>query len=219
MTDQPGIEELFSFWRHEGLTPLSVVRGFTELFLKGAWGLLSAEQHQAMQVIYRSALQAVHRWCYPADYLRFLNGEPHFAAGHLSEIVAAAVGYLQRNLEVGESIQLALPPDLPPVRASEGLPTALLIMLAPEEVESFSTLRAWRTADGAVRVQVQAQLARIAGQDLLESFSIPGTRLYLARSIIGQHGSELAFRHADQQATFEFSLPLWDGAAAQEQKL
>lgn len=215
MSDQPGIEELLSSWRHEGLTPLATIRGYAELFLKGALGLLSAEQHQAMQVIYRSALQATHRWHYPSDYLRFLNGEPHFAAGRLSEVVAAAAGYLQRNLGVAESIQIDLPPDLPPVRASDGLPTALVILLAPEEIESCPTLRAWQSAEEAVRVQVQVQLSRTTDEDLRGSFSTPGTRLYLARSIIGQHGSEVAFRHADQSATFEFSLPLWDGAAAQ----
>ncbi len=218
MPDQPGIEELLSSWRHEGLTPLATIRGYAELFLKGAWGLLSAEQRQAMQVIHRSSLQAVHRWYYPSDYLRFLNGEPHFAAGRLSEAVAAAVDYLQRNLEVGEDVQLALPPDLPPVRASDGLTTALVILLAPEEVESCPALRAWRAEDGAVRVQVQARLSRTAGEDIRESFFTPGTRLYLAQAIIRRHGGEIDFRYTEQLATFEFSLPLWDGEAAQGQK-
>ena len=66
--------ELIYFWRNEGITPLTVVKGYAELFLDGTLGTLTSEQHDAMKAIDHCCREAIVKWQDFGDY--FHLGQP-----------------------------------------------------------------------------------------------------------------------------------------------
>jgi hypothetical protein len=60
--------DLLYWWLNGGRTPLPILKGFAELFLKGEFGTLNSRQQEVMEKISRLADEAINSWDEFADF-------------------------------------------------------------------------------------------------------------------------------------------------------
>lgn len=208
--DEPEFSELFAMWRNEGLTPLSLVQAQAALLLEGAQGPLNDEQRRALEIIDRSCGEAIECWQHPSSYLA-LNRRTDFEATSLPEIIEEVLKILKAYTWI-DDVEVVLPNSLPMVKSNWTLATAIknFIMWDYASSERASTPVITAKLQDNKSVGVEIQPGYKSTQMLDSNLDYPGTRLYVANSIIQQHGGQVAVSIVNQNVQVQFNLLPWE---------
>jgi K+-sensing histidine kinase KdpD len=209
--------ELFATWRHDGLTPLVSIKGYTELLLKGVAGDLTDRQREFIEIIYQSSLRAVKLWHHPTDYLqcRFGSRTREWKPRFLSDVIAEALDYLEMYAQIGK-VNIDLPDDLPPIRGTPELSSAFICLIDSDTPYYYwkdqpITIRAVLSKPATVVVHLHTGL-KLAPECIKEPmhFFYPGSRASTADLIVRLHGGHITVRATDEGTEFQFALQVWD---------
>ncbi|MBN1429998.1 MAG: HAMP domain-containing histidine kinase [Anaerolineae bacterium] len=210
---------LFSTWRHDGVTPLVAVKGYTELLLKGVGGDLSERQREFLNIIYHSCLRAITLWHHPAEYLqsRFGGQEPAWRKLQLSDVVADTMNYLQMYTQMNK-VSIDVPDNLPPIKGISELKEAFICLIEPDTPHYYwkdrsTTIQVSQSEPSMVAVRIQTGL-QLTSQQIEDpaTFFCPGSRASTADLIVRLHGSHVTFNPLDEGTEFRFGLPVWNGS-------
>jgi len=214
---------------HEIRTPLTSISGFAAAMVDGT-AASEEERMRSAAVIAREAERLVRLVNDLLDLSRIESGAVALEMGEvdLSELIRDAVeGFQTQTQERGMTVELNLPPDLPPVRADGDRIYQVIVNLISNALR-FSRERgritiAVEQSNGSVRISVTDTGKGIALSELpyiwerfyradsARSRHDGGTGLGLAivRSIVEKHGGAVsAESEPDQGSTFSFTLPV-----------
>ena len=115
--------EFVSFVAHELKTPMTAIRGYTDLLAKGAVGPVNENQAQFLKVI-RTNVERMNRLVSDlSDISRIEAGKLalDFRKVDFREVVDEVVSSLQQQIEAKQqTLEVHMPADLPPVWADQG---------------------------------------------------------------------------------------------------
>jgi K+-sensing histidine kinase KdpD len=213
------IVELFHFWRHDGLKPLTAIIGYATLLLEFKSENLTEQQKHFVTSIRDSAMRASASWHSTSDYLQlrfdFENMDWKWESVQLSEICERI---LSKSLEYTNksNVQVNVPDELAPIRADRNwLSRAITNLLEPSvgyryNAEFKSSISAQKRDDRHVVVRISTGLKLSGGDNdisikyklsigynpnSIELISWPGNSLSVANIILEKHGSRLEFRN------------------------
>lgn len=204
-----------AYWRHEGVAPLSHIKGYSEILAGHSENLppetLSDEMRQEWsQVILNASRSALSSW----DNVRtwatrsYAQDAPPLASMTISDLMEALLDHLRR-VQPSASVHISAPDDTPPVRASAHLVEALTLLVTSEgnlfKPRAELGIRALGGANDEVRFGVRRELA-YARDQAANLLKLSATPISTAMLIIHQHGSHLNIRRKDAHIIFEFSL-------------
>ena len=200
--------EWLACWRNEGLTPLVIINGYTELLLKGEGGDLTDTQRRFVEIIARNCTIAADWFNLPVDYLAFRSGQHHVRWEEicLPDLITRALSDVQID-----HIEVDLPDDLPPIRGNQWLQTAVLYMIEPDpfliRTDAYqASIKADLVGDSFIQVRIGVQLDLGEGE---RPSLFTSTRLSIAGQIIQLLDSQLQIQALDKGTEFQFTLPVW----------
>ena len=203
--------QAFGLWRMDGLTALTAIHGFANLFQRGLFGPLTDEQRTSMATIAQYAARASQAWHHGSAYLHAHDTTTHFGAVELTQVVEQ----VQSNLRVICPTSDYLLPDNPPQIHADWhlLSIALGYLLYPEDQQTNCThpapsLRVIQLAPGAVEVVIDSALQLRDERDRADLFLHPGSCLAIAARIVQTHSSTLTAAHTEGVLRFTFTLPV-----------
>jgi two-component system sensor histidine kinase KdpD len=215
---------------HDLRTPLAVMAGAASTLAERG-EVLDAQARTMLAVsIERKAREMSELVSNVLDLTRFQSGQVTLLRDwqSLEELVDAALERLEERLQ-GHTVEVNLPPDLPPVYVDAGLVVQVFVNL-------FDNIAKYTPAGTHARVAaaVEGRLVRVVVEDegpgfppgdpaqLFEKFqrgsgesAVAGAGLGLAicRAIVRAHGGEIeAHRREGGGARFEFTLPAGEPA-------
>jgi signal transduction histidine kinase len=116
---------LYNMWRHDGIAPLEMIKGYAELLLGDESGDLNDQQRETLELIYKYCKLAINRWHHPSNYLTLYSDEKiEFETLSLLEEVDKTVNYLREYFSVDE-MEITLSEDLPPIKGSKWISLAI----------------------------------------------------------------------------------------------
>jgi K+-sensing histidine kinase KdpD len=221
------ILKLFSQWRLEAISPLTMIVGYATMLLTAQNENLTEQQKQSIAVIRQAGLKSYSSWRNPSEYLELIvdsenrnwKWEPVRLLDVCERILSTTALFINKS-----KVRLNISESLPPVRADlNWLSRAILNMLEPSvgyhynEVFESSVSAEETDATIAVKIATGLELSMDPQFGNLEYISIPGNSLSVASMIIERHGSRLGFRrlpsphqtYQSQGTEFEFVLPTW----------
>ncbi|RLC91628.1 MAG: hypothetical protein DRI77_13630 [Chloroflexi bacterium] len=222
--------EFVSFVAHELRTPMTSIRGYAEMLLKGMFGELAAQQEQFVQTICSnikrmqvqvSDLQDVSR--IESGYLA-LEMQPMALQDALAEALQSTQGQVKAR---SQQLMLEVPGDLPLVYADSARLTQILINLLSNAYKYTPeggdiNVRAW-SQDGYVSCVVSDTGIGMSPEDLEKLFTkffrsenpavrdMPGTGLGLCitKSLVELQGGEIKVEsQLGKGTTFTFTIPV-----------
>jgi len=222
--------EFVSFVAHELRTPMTSIRGYAEMLLKGMFGELAAQQEQFVQTICSnikrmqvqvSDLQDVSR--IESGYLA-LEMQPMALQDALAEALQSTQGQVKAR---SQQLMLEVPGDLPLVYADSARLTQILINLLSNAYKYTPeggdiSVRAW-SQDGYVSCVVSDTGIGMSPEDLEKLFTkffrsenpavrdMPGTGLGLCitKSLVELQGGEIKVEsQLGKGTTFTFTIPV-----------
>lgn len=221
------IVELFHFWRHDGLSPLTAIIGYATLLLEIKSENLTEQQKQFITSIRNSAIRASASWHSTSDYLQlrfdFENIDWKWESVQLSEICEQILAKSLKHINKS-NVQINIPDELAPVRSErKWLSTAITNLLEPSvgygyNAEFKSSISAQKTDEEYVLVRISTGLDLSRGDSdisanyklsmginphSIESISWPGNSLSVADIILQKHGSHLEFRNLKKDDKYE----------------
>lgn len=198
--------------------PLNFSLGYTEALITR---IQSPDRRQDelvefSRIIRSSVVSALEQW---EDFLALYEADPRHEVTprgepiRLAEALNAALRALQSNVRHLPSIDVTLPPDLPPVRAQARHLQRILSSLLEETTSRVAAdgrvAISARRRDGSVQVDM-AMSAR-EGQVLLRGYVFDVLPLSIVeQTIIMQGGRVWVEGEPGQPITFSFTLPIWE---------
>ncbi len=209
------ILEWFNAWRHNGLMPLTMIRGYSDLLLKDQADL-TGNQQRALEAIRWAAVRAGDLWVNPFVYLRtYLNDEAiPLRATSLKEVVEP----FRTMMGSWIVIEVNLPTDLPLVASNDWwLSTALRCCLThwhgqyAYQQGLAHTIKAnvLETQEVLIQVQTRQRRGNTTPTLLAPVTDFPGSDLALADLIVQRHGSQLHVDASTLEANTQFTLSVW----------
>jgi light-regulated signal transduction histidine kinase (bacteriophytochrome) len=209
--------QLFFSWRNDGLAPLVLIKGYTELLLKGEGGDLTHQQREFVEIIYRSCLRAVTLWHHPTDYLQIQAADlkTQMKSTQLADVINDAMWYLREYAQI-EKVTIDLPASLPPVRGTTSLSQVFVYLIDSDTPYSFwkgqpTIIQAAQSEPSTIVIHIRTGLKlkpRYIGEPT--EFFLPGSRASIADLIVRQHGSQVTLRPIGEGTEFQFSLQVWN---------
>ncbi|MEO8610732.1 MAG: DUF433 domain-containing protein [Chloroflexota bacterium] len=206
--------ETIAIWRNEGLTPLSLIDGYSELLLHDSQ-YTQEQKQQFNSTIYRSARHAVARWWNFTEwvYKTYRLDSEHYQAFLIDAIVQDVLRELPRY-DPSAKVKWDVTTNLPAVRADLHLTTAIINLLTDRtslflKIDSSFEITS-KNAD-FVNFKIVRQFEYVNHRESIDidKYAWRSGPLSLARLIIHEHDSELKFTFSSEQAIFEFDLPIW----------
>ena len=219
---------------HELRTPLTSIKGYAALVRNGTLGAVSKEQAERLEKINRHTDYLSSLISDLLDIARIESGRvgmtiQPIVIGRLVEAAADLLGPQLKEKEL--SLQVEIPPDLPPLKADEGRIQRVLINLLSNAIrftpnKGTITIHGTRT-NAALQVDVTDTGYGMAPEDLsklfLEFFRADnpvnrerkgtGLGLVLVKRIIEAHGGKIwVASQLGKGSTFSFTLP-WQPVA------
>lgn len=214
---------------HELRTPLTAIIGYTEMLQKGIYGQLSDRMREPLTYMHLSSMTLLRLITDIVDFSRLEAGylEVDLMPVDLLRAVEHVVGQLQPQIrERGLELRLAVPGDLPPVRANGARIEQVLSNLVVNAVKFTDagtiTISAARQGD-RVRLSVQDTGIGIAPEHMetifqefrrVESpngrrYSGAGLGLAICRRLIGLMGGTISVASEPHVgSTFTIELPV-----------
>jgi two-component system NtrC family sensor kinase len=225
------LHELVATVSHELRSPLTAIRGYTDLVLRTLGARLSEFERESLTVVLAKSEQLEVLVEDLLTLSRIDEGRMALALEpvSLSNVVGEVVRALTPQLESGQlTVDVSVPPDVPPVAADP-------VRCAQVITNLVSNACRYTPAGGSIAIRAQhvASLVQLNVVDsgigidegdrarIFERFFRAraavemherGTGLGLAicRSLIKLHGGRIWFEsHVGQGSTFSFTLPVW----------
>ncbi|MEA3352005.1 MAG: GAF domain-containing protein, partial [Chloroflexota bacterium] len=222
--------EFVSFIAHELKNPMTSIRGYTDLLLKGAMGEVSEGQEDFLRTIRSNVNRMTKLVSDLADISRIEAGRLRldFKAIDIAEIVDEVVRAQRNNLDQkSQSLVLQIPDELPAVWGDRTRLVQVLINLVSNAnkytpTDGKITIRAEDSAE-VVRISVEDNGIGLSPEDQAQIFTkffrsedpktstAPGTGLGLniTRNLVEMQGGEIWFdSEYEMGTTFYFSIPI-----------
>lgn len=227
-----------SLLTHELRVPMTAIKGYTDLLLKGIMGPINDSQTSFLGTI-RANIERMSRMVADLSEINKANGQAlklSLAAVHLAPLLQEAVTALGSAPEVkGQVIQIALPANLPPVKGDRSRLLFVVQRLLQNAVQ-------YTPGGGVITVEAsphsEARFLRISVQDT--GIGIPadeqdrigemffrasdektrettgnGLSLHLCHQLVALQGGELHFESSQASgSTFYVTLPIHAPAPA-----
>ncbi len=222
--------EFVALVSHELRTPLTSINGYMDLFLDSEFGSLNDDQQRAAQIVRNNGARLLQLINELLDASRLASGSVKLQVEELDlgELIRAAAATLWPLLNAKEqSLELAVPPDLAPVRGDKARLTQIMINL-------LSNAHKYTPAGGSIRVEVslrdgklqvdvqdtgigmsaeeQAQLfTRFfrADNSTTRAHGGTGLGLVITRSLVEMHAGSMSVKSTPGEgSTFSFTLPI-----------
>ena len=229
-------EEFISVAAHELKTPMTALRGYTELLLSESAGKVTPTQEYFLQIIEANVERLAELANDLLDHSRIEAGmvQLQIEELHLFDLVNEVVQTFQAEIErKGLDLEVQLAPDLPAVLGDRGRLVQLLTNLMHNACKYTPGggrvgIMA-RQVNGQIQVDVMDTGIGISRQDQEQIFSrffradnplireIGGTGLGLsiAKSIVSLHGGEIWVEsELGRGSTFSFTLPLAENGSS-----
>jgi len=222
--------EFVSFVAHELRTPMTSIRGYAEMLLKGMFGELPSQQEQFVQTICSNVKRMQVQVSDLQDIARIESGhllleiQPTALTSALKEALQATQGQVQAR---SQRLTLEVAGDLPLVRADPARLVQILINLLSNAYKytpegGSINVRAWRQS-GYVSCAVSDTGIGMSPEDLEKLFTkffrsedsavrdMPGTGLGLCitKSLVELQGGEVEVEsQLGKGTTFTFTVPV-----------
>jgi len=230
--------EFVSIVAHELRTPMTSIKGYTDLLLGGAVGELSEPQENFLQVVKSNADRLSTLVTDLLDLSRIETGRvvlesKPFELGLVIDEVLASLRGLSEERQV--MVRTQVPPGLPPILADQDRVVQVLtnlvsnacsytpvggsVVISVRRVDSMLQTDITDTGIGVPRNQMDRIFERFERGDheLVRQRSGTGLGLPIAKSIVEMHGGRIWVEsEVGQGSTFSFTLPIY---RAQTQKL
>ncbi len=222
--------EFVALVSHELRTPLTSINGYIDLFLDGEFGTLNDDQQRAVQIVRNNGARLLELINELLDASRLASGSVKLQLEDLDlgELVRTAALTVWPLLNAKEqNLELALPPELAPIRADKARLTQIIINL-------LSNAHKYTPAAGSIRLTVGMQpgALQVDVQDTGIGMSVEeqaqlftrffradnsttrehggtGLGLVITRSLVEMHGGSMSVTSAPGEgSTFGFTLPL-----------
>lgn len=207
------ILESIAVWRHEGITPLTHIKGFSEILanetdLVDSTNVDVEQQNEWMKVIFESSWRAIAYWQQLKLWtaIHFEESNHEFDELSLETIISQAQKHLPAD-EPTATIKAYLEPSLPSVKANEDIIYAIInIAAAAKNTFSPITRLYAEVINDWVRIRLERHLN--FKDDRIEYLLEPHTAIATAALIVFQNGSELRIRQDETHVMFEFDLAI-----------
>ncbi|HQE92257.1 MAG TPA: GAF domain-containing protein [Anaerolineae bacterium] len=226
--------DFISFVSHELKQPMTSMKGYIDLLMKGISGSLNEQQQQFLQIV-RNNIGRMDRLVQDLlDISRIESGRLRLEMGQVvpEEIVSEAVQAFKQEIAVkNQTIQVLMPPSLPTVVGDRGRLIQVLTNLVsnankytPEGGTIVVSAEIWgNKGRDYVRWSVKDNGIGMKSDELNRLFtkyfrannaavrSVQGTGLGLVitRSIVEMHGGQVMVDSAYQEgSTFSFAIPI-----------
>jgi signal transduction histidine kinase len=232
--------EFVSIVAHELRTPMTSIKGYTDLVLGGAAGEVNEAQRNFLRVVKSNADRLATLVADLLDLSRIDTGRVRFKPELLKlEPVINEVVTSLRNLaeERQIAIDVAIPTGLPSVNADREGVTRILINLIGNACHytpvGGSVVISVRRVDGMLQADVKdtgigippGQMERIferferGDHDLVRQSPGTGLGLPIAKSIVEMHGGRIwVDSKVDLGSTFSFTLPIYRASPSDTHK-
>ncbi len=222
--------DLFLIWRHEGIMPLSVIKGYAEMLLEGSVGDLTQEQRSSLEVLRRKSIEGIQYWHTLELYLRLRYGPQKIVwqSAFLQHIIERSLSDLRQIgfLKHREQVQVDLPASLPLVKVNGAIEQAIVHLIVPsfkrrDGKDYRPSITAQQISPEFVQVEILSGLQfepEIKSGEIDKSLlAYPGSDLSVAYLIFQQYGTPLEFEQIrleneqpSQAVKFRFTLFVWD---------
>ncbi len=203
-----------AFWRSEGLTPLTSVKGFSQILL-GKHGYDASQlsedvKHNFIENILTNAQRAAANWWNLGNWIR-MNYEArplHWETQTATEIVDLVAHHLP-DYEPTAAIKFRLSENLPKIKSNGYLYTAIINLIAERisRLKNQATVEISQSAKDSVTFSIFRPFEDVLDtEDLERLFSIGS--LQLAAIIIQQHGGEIQTSILTEGVVFRFQIPV-----------
>ncbi len=223
-----------SFVSHELKQPMTSMKGYVDMLMKGISGPLNEQQQQFMQII-RNNIGRMDRLVQDLlDISRIESGRLHLEMGQVvpAEIVSEAVQAFEQEIAAkNQTIQVNIPPDLPTVvgdrerliqvltnlvsNANKYTPVGGKIIVSAEVWnDKGKDYVRWNVQDNGIGMQpeeVNRLFTKYFRANNVAVRSVPGTGLGLVitRSLVEMHGGQVIVESTYQKgSTFGFAIPI-----------
>lgn len=213
--DSEQLLEWFAAWKNDGISQLTTIKGYSDILLRGLVGDLSDKQREFIEIIARSCEHAVDYWNFPSDYLQLRYSRyarPDLQESDLKKIFEEILSQSGR----AQNVKLELPAELPTIKSSYTLRSALSVLLHPSFEFDLKHQGNTETCTVQITRSGQTELSVRIFHNLLiinhrspQLLLYPGKPLAVADLIIQQHGSQLEIIPSDSGTEFRFTLPIW----------
>jgi len=205
--------ESIAYWRHEGMTPLTHIKGFSEILadeagVAGTSDVDFEQQHQWMKMIFESSWRAINYWQQLKLWASIHFDQPNHEFDILS--LATIISQVQQALPAQEptaELKADIEPNLPQVKANEDIVLAI-VNIASAAKNTFSPITQLYARLVEDWVQIRLERALTYKDDRIHYLLEPHTAIATAALIIYQNGSELRVQEHATHTTFEFELAI-----------
>lgn len=226
--------DFISFVSHELKQPMTSMKGYIDLLMKGIGGPLNEQQQQFLQIV-RNNIGRMDRLVQDLlDISRIESGRMRLEAGQVipEEIVSEAVQAFEQEIaSKNQTIQVLMPPSLPTVVGDRGrliqvltnlvsnankyTPEGGMIMVSAEVwADKGKDYVRWSVKDNGIGMKPD-ELSRLftkyfrANNAAVRSVQGTGLGLAITRSIVEMHGGQVMVDSVYQQgSTFSFAIPI-----------
>ncbi|MBN2393869.1 MAG: GAF domain-containing protein [Anaerolineae bacterium] len=226
--------DFISFVSHELKQPMTSMKGYIDLLMKGIGGPINDQQQQFLHII-RNNVGRMDRLVQDLlDVSRIESGRLRLDMGRIvpEEIISEAVQAFEQEIAgKNQTLQVALPPSLPTVIGDRGRLIQVLTNLVsnankytPESgtivvgadiwTDKGQEYVRWSVKDNGIGMKPD-ELTRLftkyfrASNAAVRSVQGTGLGLVITRSIVEMHGGQVMVESEYQQgSTFSFAIPI-----------
>ncbi|MBN2392656.1 MAG: GAF domain-containing protein, partial [Anaerolineae bacterium] len=226
--------DFISFVSHELKQPMTSMKGYIDLLMKGIGGPLNEQQQQFLHIV-RNNVGRMDRLVQDLlDVSRIESGRLRLDMGRIvpEEIVSEAVQAFEQEIATKhQTLQIIMPPSLPPVIGDRGRLIQVLTNLVsnankytPEQgaitvgadlwTDKGQDYVRWSVKDNGIGMKPD-ELSRLftkyfrASNAAVRSVQGTGLGLVITRSIVEMHGGQVMVESEYQQgSTFSFAIPI-----------
>jgi len=226
--------DFISFVSHELKQPMTSMKGYIDLLMKGIGGPLNEQQQQFLHIV-RNNVGRMDRLVQDLlDVSRIESGRLRLEMGRIvpEEIVSEAVQAFEQEIAAKhQTLQVVLPPSLPAVNGDRGRLIQVLTNLVsnankytPEQgtitvsadlwSDKGQDYVRWSVKDNGIGMKPD-ELSRLftkyfrASNAAVRSVQGTGLGLVITRSIVEMHGGQVMVESEHQQgSTFSFAIPI-----------
>jgi signal transduction histidine kinase/DNA-binding response OmpR family regulator/CHASE3 domain sensor protein len=227
--------EFVSLVSHEFRTPLTSIKGYSDLLTSGEAGELSEEQQEFLQVIQVNAdrLMALINDLLDISRLEAGRVDLREVTVDIAPVIQGALLSLQLQVQnKQQQLVVNLDPAMPPVRGDAGRIAQILnnllsnahkytrvggtITISTTRKENFVRVNITDTGVGLTAEEQVHLFTRFyrAKNPATQEVGGTGLGLSIVRMLVEMHGGKVSVQSAPGQgSTFSFTLPIADGAA------
>jgi uncharacterized protein (DUF433 family) len=206
------LKNLIAMWANEGKTPLTSIRGFSDLLANQGEHFSEEDWKEFIGHIYRDSYTAIDAW----NHLSLANNAKYgnkdfWTLGSISEVIQLAIKPINNNwpesvIEV-QVLQVALL-----VKHNYQLPYAIENLLSNDWMfQTGGTIKVEQTSKKNIVVRINRKIKNdnISTYEL-SHLAYSNSPIQTAAIIIHQHGGELKAVPSETGVTFEFTLPIYN---------